>query len=347
MGAGMLSMLGAVVAGATLGTEVGRGVGQIFQIAGAGLIASYSRGQERQADDIGQRISAASGWDPAAMPRFLETLERDTELRHPEAGRPHFLASHPVTRERVENTHRLAAQLATAPEAPIAVGRDAFLAKLDGLLVGPDPEEGVFRGSRFLHPGLRLVIDFPAKWKTANGKAVVGAAAPEKDAVVLFQAQERGQDPKAAAARFSEANQAELMDPQSLRIGGFRAFRARALVQSRDGPVGLDLTWVAHPAAIFRFTGMSPAPRFSQRAAALERVARSFRRLSDAELAGIRDVRLQIARVRHGEGLTDVSRRTQNTWSIDETAVVNGLQLGKQIAPDRSLKVAVEVPYAR
>jgi len=347
VGAGVLSLLGAVVAGATLGTEVGRGVGQIFQIAGAGLIASYSRGQERQADDIGQRIAAEAGWDPSAMPRFFRTLERDTKLRDPEAGRPHFLDSHPVTRERIENTTCMAGTLAVAPMAPVARDRDAFLAKLDGLLVGPDPAEGIFRGSRFLHPGLRFVIGFPETWNTANGKAVVGAAAPEKDAIVLFQAQERGEDPRSAAAHFAEANRAELLNPASLRIGGFRAVRARALLQSSDGPVALDLTWIAHPAGIFRFTGMSPAARFSQRAATLEAVARSFRRLSDAELASVSDVRLRIVRARKGERLTEVSRRSRNVWNIDEMAVVNGLQLGAQLAPGQSLKVAVEAPYAR
>jgi len=347
VGAGVLSLLGAVVASAALGTEVGRGVGQIFQLAGAGLIASYSRGQERQADDIGQRIAAEAGWDPGAMPAFLHTLERDTELHHPEAGRPSFLDSHPVTRERVENTTRLAAALPVAAAAPVARDRGAFLAKLDGLLVGPDPAEGVFREARFLHPGLRLVVDFPRGWTTANGKTVVGAAAPEKDALLLLQAQERGDDPRAAAARFAEANRIELLDPVGLRIGGLPALRARAVVQSSDGPVVLDLTWVAHATAVFRFTGMSPAPRFAQRAAALESAAKSFRRLSDSELASIRDVRLRIVAAARGERMTDVSRRSSNVWSIDELAVANGLPLGASLGAGQPLKVAVEVPYAR
>ena len=92
---------------------------------------------------------------------------------------------------------------------------------------------------------------------------------------------------------------------------------------------------------------MSPAARFSQHAAALEAVARSFRRLSDSEFASVRDVRLRIVRAGKGERLTDLSRRSRNVWSVDETAVVNGLQIGEPLAPGQALKVAVEAPYAR
>jgi len=347
MGAGLLSVLGSVVAGATLGTNVGQGVGQLFQIAGAGLIASYSRGQEREADDVGQRLAADTGWDPAAMSRFLQTLESDTELRHEATRMPTFLSSHPVTGERIENTGQLARSLSVSPAPPIAASRAAFLEKLDGLLVGPDPAEGVFRDTRFLHPGLRFAIDFPAGWRTANGKSVVGAAAPEKDAILMLEVQESGRDPSVAAARFAQANRVELRDGESLRIASDLAYHAWTLVETRDGPIGLDLTWIAHPAAIFRVTGMSPPSRFAGHAPAFARAARSFRRLSERERASIRDLRLRIVRARAGERLADLSRRTGNTWTPEETAVTNGLQLGARLSEGQPLKIALEVPYTR
>lgn len=347
MGAGLLSVLGSVVAGATLGAGVGQGVGQIFQIAGAGLIASYSRGQEREADDVGQQIAAEAGWNPAAMAHFLRTLERDTQLRDEATRRPTFLSSHPVTAERIENTSRRAGSLSVAPAPPVAATRAAFLAKLDGLLLGPDPAEGVFRGSRFLHPGLRFAIDFPASWRTANGRSVVGAAAPEQDAIVMLEVQERGDDPTAAAVRFAQANRLELRQGQNLWIGGYRAHRTWAAAQTRQGPVALDLTWIAHPAAIFRLTGMSPPSRFANRAPTFARVAQSFQRLSDRERASIRDLRLQIVTARAGERLADLSRRTGNAWTAAETAVANGLPTEGRLAAGEPVKIAREVPYAR
>jgi predicted Zn-dependent protease len=347
LGAGLLSVFGSVLAGAALGADVGQGVGQLFQVAGKAHIASYSRGQEREADDVGQRIAGAAGWNPAAMARFLRTLERDTRLRDEAAPMPTFFSSHPVTGERIENTSRRAVTLRVVPAPPVAATRAAFLAKLDGLLVGPDPAEGVFRDSRFLHPGLRFTIDFPANWRTANGRSVVGAAAPEGDAVVMLEVQERGDDPGAAAARFAQANRMELRNGQNLWIGGYRAHRASALVQTREGPIGLDLTWIAHPAVIFRLTGMSPPSRFAGHAPAFARVARSFRHLSDRERASIRDLRLRIVTARAGEPLTALSRRTGNTWTAEETAVANGLALGGRLSAGEPVKIVREVPYER
>jgi len=346
LGAGLLSVVGSVVAGATLGAGVGQGVGQLFQLAGAGLIASYSRGQEREADDVGQRLAAAAGWDPAAMPHFLKTLERNTEQGDGDPRMPTFLSSHPVTSERIENTRRLAGSLAVVSEPPIAASRAAFLGKLDGLLIGPDPAEGVFRGTRFLHPGLGLAIDFPAGWKTANGRSAVGASAPEKDAVILLEAQERGADPAAAAARFAQANRIELRDAESVRIGGDRAYRGWAVVETRDGQVGLDLTWIAHPAAIFRIAGMSPPSRFPGYAPAFARTAGSFRRLSESERASIRELRLRVVRARAGEQIAALSRRTGNAWTPEETAAANGLPLGAPLAEGEPVKIAIEVPYS-
>jgi predicted Zn-dependent protease len=347
VGAGALSLLGSVVSSATLGTGIGQGVGQIFQIAGAGLIASYSRGQEHQADEIGQQLAAQAGWDPAGMSRFLATLERDTDLRHDETGMPTFLSSHPVTAERVANTRRRAESLHPAPEPPVATSRAAFLAKLDGLLVGPDPAEGVFREARFLHPGLRFAIDFPAGWQTANGRSLVAAGSPEQDAIVLFEAQERGNDPLAAASHFAQASHIELRGGESARIGGYPAYRASATARTQQGTLGVDLTWIAFGTTVFRFTGLSPPSRFGARVPAFTRTALSFRTLSDRELASIRDLRLRIVEARSAEGIPALSRRTGNAWTPDETAVANGLPPGATLSEGEPLKIAVEVPYSR
>jgi predicted Zn-dependent protease len=119
------------------------------------------------------------------------------------------------------------------------------------------------------------------------------------------------------------------------------------VARTREGQVGLDLTWIAHPAAIFRVTGMSPASRFSGHAPAFERVARSFRRLSESERASIRDLRLRIVSARSGEQLATLSRRTGNAWTVEETAVANGLPPGGRLSKGQPVKIALEVPYRR
>jgi hypothetical protein len=46
-----------------------------------------------------------------------------------------------------------------------------------------------------------------------------------------------------------------------------------------------------------------------------------------------------------GESMQEFSRRTQNRWSPDITAIANGLKPGTRLEADRLMKYIVEVPY--
>src|SRR5437016_8161561 len=71
-------------------------------------MASFSRTQEFEADDIGVGISARAHFDPYGAARFLASMERNAALK---AGKTasldpraqDFLSSHPATPERVQN----------------------------------------------------------------------------------------------------------------------------------------------------------------------------------------------------------------------------------------------------
>jgi predicted Zn-dependent protease len=344
VGVGVLSTLGAVVAGVAAGGQAAQAVAQLGQAAGAGLIASYGRDQERQADEVGQRLSASAGWDPAAVSDFFVTLGRQTRLEHGER-RPSFWDSHPMTSERAQTTADRARTLEVAREAPIAATRGAFLGKLEDLLVGPDPAQGVLRGQRFLHPGLDLALDFPAGWEVQNSASAVGAISPQRDALVVLEMQGPPEDAGAAAAKFAQANGLALENGSRQRLGGADAYRAFAVANTRDGPLVLDLTWIAHPKAVLRLTGMSPPSRYRGHAAALGGVAGSFGKPTPSERAGIRERRLRVVGARAGETLGALSARTQNAWSLDETSIANGLAREARLEAGQLVKVAVDVPH--
>ena len=117
VGVGLLSALGTIVAGVAAGGQAAQAVSQLGQIAGAGLIASYGRDQERQADEVGQQLAAESGWDPGGgVTTSSSTLERQTTLEHGERL-PSFLDSHPMTSERAQATAARARSL-TRDAAP-------------------------------------------------------------------------------------------------------------------------------------------------------------------------------------------------------------------------------------
>jgi predicted Zn-dependent protease len=344
-GVGLLTVLGTVLAGAAGGDQAAAAVAQIGQTGGAGYIASYGREQERQSDEVGQRIAAQSGWDPSAMARFLDTLEREAVLRSGARRQASFLDSHPVTRERVENTAARARTLDVVPNQPVARSREDFFSRFDGILVGPDPAHGTFRGALFLHPDLDFVVGFPSDWPTQNSKQSVAARSPSGDAVILLELQGPSGDPAVAARAFAQQNQLVLQDGRPLRIGGWNAYQASALVQGQQSTVALNLTWIAHPQAMFRLSGMSSPQAFAARASTFLATAQSFRSLSRAERGSITERRLRVVAARRGESLAALSLRTGNAWTLQETAVANGLDSEAVLDAGAPIKIAVEVPY--
>ncbi len=345
---GAATVLGTLAAAVLGGGQAAQAVNELGQVAGSGLIASYGRDQERQSDDVGQRIAAKAGYDPAGISVFLDTLGRASELETGQKRQPSFFDSHPSTPERVRDTKTRAASLraaampAIAASPAIAGSRRAFYEHLRGLLVGPDPASGIFVGQRFLHPDLDLAIDFPSGWKTVNAQSSVGAQHPQGTGFVRLQSQGAGSDVRAAANAFANQAKLALQQSQEIRIAGRPAWRA--LAQTQDG-TAVQFTWIARGGSIYRVEGVAKSAGFNALAASFDRVARSVRGLQSSERNGIRERRLEVATARAGETLVQLGKRTGNAWGPKETAIANGVPLNVRFRAGDPVKIAKERPY--
>ena len=345
LGLGILSALGVLVAGALGGAPAAQVVGQMGQLAGAGLIASYSRGQEREADVLGQRFAAAAGFDPHAMPSLLRTLEAEVQLEQGNERRPSFFDSHPATPERVADASARAGGLPWTRATPIAASRRDFLGRLQGLMVGPDPAEGVFRGARFLQPALGFALQFPEGWKTQNARDAVATLSPREDALLILEVQGQGDDPRQAANAFFEKNRVQVDASRALRIGALDAFHAQGSVSSESGPRALDVTWIAYRGTVYRVAGVTTASAYSAYQDDFLGVARSFGPLAAADRESVTERRLDFVAAQAGETLSALGARTGNAWSVQETTVANALPADARLQAGQLLKIARERPY--
>src|SRR5882724_4633395 len=140
-------------------------------------MASFSRTQELEADDMGVAISARAHFDPYGAARFLTSMERNAELK---AGKTSldpraqdFLSSHPATPERVQRAQNAAKQYASPDNTER--DREDYLSAIDNLVYGEDPSEGFVRGRRFLHPKLGFTFQAPEAFTLDNtAQAVIG-----------------------------------------------------------------------------------------------------------------------------------------------------------------------------
>ena len=67
------------------------------------------------------------------------------------------------------------------------INRDEYLKRINGIVYGDNPDQGVVQGRRFLHRDLRFAVDFPQGWEVNNGQAQVVAKEPGGTSLMILQ----------------------------------------------------------------------------------------------------------------------------------------------------------------
>src|SRR5262249_45558627 len=119
----------------------------------------------------------------------LNTLARIEEASD-NKGVPNWLSTHPAAPDRVERV-QAAVREAETGATRFATNRDAFLRRIDGLVYGDNPEQGVVRGHTFLHAAMGFALDFREGGEVQNGQTQVIAKQPGADVFLVLQAVQR------------------------------------------------------------------------------------------------------------------------------------------------------------
>ncbi len=342
----LLTLPGRAV-GRVVHQDLGRLLNAPVNTFGSAFLAAYSREDELEADRVGQRLAAAAGYDPVALGAALGRLESEEQLRTHAKRRAGFFDTHPMTPQRVGRITRHSQDLQWTRQPGIAQNHADFLSRLDGLIVGEDPANGVFRGQRFLHPELDFFIELPAGWNTMNTKEAVGAFAPTKDAVVFLGVHGRGTDPATVGHAFAGALRSEYdVKPsrsEAVKFGEWPGYVVTITDASGREPMHMFFVWIACRGLIYQMIGLAPE-RYRE---PLRGTAQSLRPLTRQERSSIKVTRLRVATARDGEDLSRLSERTGNAWNLPLTAVLNGLSEKAPLADGQRVKIAVSEPYVR
>lgn len=336
--------LGTIVAGVLGGGAAAEAVGQAGGVGVQAWLAGYSRDQEFQADDLGARYLARAGYDPGAMPSFLEKLERNDALARQLAGRDDaaavsWFATHPGTPDRVA---RAAAQ-AVAGGGQGRSGKDAYLSAIDGLIYGQDPSQGFVRGRRFVHPELRLAFEAPEGFGLQNlPSAVIG-----RDRAGRMMQFDGDRVPAGVSARGylvrGWADGVALRDVRDFEANGLAGASGSTSGRLANGQavdVGLAVVR-ADDSWVYRFLFVSPAPMTRVDAAAFGATVRSFRRLSAEQAAALQPRRIEVVAVEQGQTRDDLAARMAvDARPLEQFEVLNGLK-GEPLVPGQRVKLIV------
>lgn len=128
----------------------------------------WSRDQEHESDDLGQRLAAAAGYDPRGMVRFFRVLE---QLQGMEVPFLEFLSTHPLTSERIRRAEERAEALVvsprTAPKPTFTMAPSVVPERGRGNETGSRPGRIVSRAPRPVAVGNSFTMDVPVGWSLA------------------------------------------------------------------------------------------------------------------------------------------------------------------------------------
>jgi predicted Zn-dependent protease len=309
-----VAQIGGAVLGGILGGEAGARVGgelggQVGTMTAQAYVQGYSREQEFQADELGVRYLDRAGYDPQAMATFLEALAASDELERQLSGRaaatPTWFASHPRTVDRVERAIAAAGAAREGGE----LGRDAFLATLDGTVFGDSPDQGFVRGADFIHPTLRFRFSAPTGFQLQNTSAAVVGGDDSGRAMIFDAAQAQSADAATYLQREWVQNQ-QLSNLERVSVAGRDAAVAIARVSFRNQPAQAMLAAIpAGDGRVYRFIFLRQGQLTNADVQAFQASLRSFAFLSAAEAAQFKALRIRIVEVGPGDTIDSLAAR--------------------------------------
>ena len=305
-------------------------------------LATFSRGQELEADAIGVGISARAGYDAYGASRFLTAMGRYAGLRGnsvspPVAAHLDFLSSHPSTPERISIAYANARQYLAPKNAES--DRNQFLEAIDGLTYGDDPKEGFVRGRRFMHANIGFTFTAPEGFSLENTpQAVLGATSSGKEALRLDAVRVPGEQPLAAYLASGWIDGIEAGSIQTLTINGFDAATAVA----RGEQWSFRLFAIRFGTDVYRLAfaarELSPAADTGFRTS-----AETFRRVPVEEAKGATPLRISVVRV----GLRDTVERLAAKMAVPDRKlerflILNGIEKDAKLKLGERVKMVVE-----
>ncbi|MCB2065223.1 MAG: M48 family metalloprotease, partial [Erythrobacter sp.] len=334
----LLGLLGAVVGQGLLGSQE---LAQLSMQGAQYFTLSYSRSQELEADALGVQYLNSAGYDPHAMATLLASLAAQNQLDAQLQGRddatiPEWASTHPDPASRVQNA------LALAGNGTGVTNRDTFLSRIDGMIYGDDPAQGVIEGRDFIHPQLRLSFTAPQGFYMINGTSAVTINGDAGRAQMTGAAYNGNLDAYVRSVFTALGSQQQTITPSSVQrttINGLPVAYGTATVTS--GQQQVDVTVFAYEfssTSAYHFVAITPAGQ----AGTFNSLYQSMRRISTAEANAVIPRRLDVITAARSDTVATLARRmAYDDAQESRFRVLNGLSSTDQVVPGRQYKIVI------
>ena len=333
--------IGAAVLATVLGNVLNsRIANQIIDISATGLMASYSRKQEYEADRLGVQSLYRAGYDPYAGGDFLAAMGRLSEREARLSGGnsvPGWFSTHPDTGDRVSKAHKIAEGLVVNSNWRRNHGRATHLEAIDGMLYGDAPDEGFIRGQDFLHPLLRFSFSVPDSFKLINSSQAVFAKGPE-GAIIKFDMADADQSTNAYLTDiWAEGLSLRDINEINSNLDGATA------IHEQSGKISRLVVLQAGERKVYRFVMQSPSYAFEGLDGGFKATARDFKKLTIAEAGKLRPLKIKILTVREDDRVQNFVKQIKGVETPEEMfRILNGLGASEDLVSGTKVKIITD-----
>lgn len=305
---------------AQFANELSQGVGLLF--------LKFSRDNESQSDKLGVEYSTKIGYDAHNMANFFKTLGR---LSDQSGGRiPTFLSTHPDPGDRYTQVSKMAAEWQKKNPEANKVGRDSYLAMLEGLVYGEDPRQGYVENQIFYHPEMLFQFPIPSEWKTINSPSQVQMA-PTDGKAMLILTLSTGKSLEEATQLATQNYKLTVQGQERTTVNGLSAITMRSEQVNEQDPnatVRVLSYFILYNNLVYEFHGVSTKAEFTRYELLLSNSMRGFRKLTDQSKIQVTPELLTLKKVDRQSTLKDLF----NQWKIpekrhEEMAILNSMVL--------------------
>lgn len=337
----ILGTIGSVLSGVLLGnSQIGQAISSGIQQGSQLLTLRFSRTQELEADELGQQYLVRAGYDPRAMATVLNSLALQNSLDARLQGRgnaqvPAWASTHPDPASRVASAN------SRAGNRTGLTNRDTFLTRIDGLIYGDDPQQGIIEGNRFIHPDLRLSFEAPSGFYMINGTSAVSINGQSGQAQLTL-APYNGDLEAYVVTAFSRLGNNGQLRPSTIQrttVNGIPAAYATARANTQNGQV--DVTIFAYEFArdrAYHFQAINAAGR----GGVFNPMFGSMRRITTAEAGRVVPRRVDVVTAGPRDTVQSLAARmAYSDAPVDRFRVLNGLRSSDIVRPGQKVKLVV------
>ncbi len=320
-------------------SETFRSLSDLIQFGVGMLFLSFSRDNERQADDLAVEYSTRAGYDATHMANFFQTLER----MHPttdRTGLPEWFSTHPNPVDRIGAIQRKARQWQhDLGLKHLKENRDPYLRHINGLVFGENPLEGFVEHNIFYHPILRFEFPVPSGWKLLNTRSVVRMTSPGEKAVIIFALSSHGSYEKAARA-FLQQSGAEVFESGRIQVNGLPAIWTTGRLRTRQGVLGMMTYFIQKDGEVCVFYGLCGVSQFKGYVPTFESTMRGFGRLTDPRRLNVKPDRIRVVPAPHDGFMRQILEELGTPGTkLAQWAIMNGMTLEQPVQAGKLIKI--------